>query len=270
MIVTFTPDAPTVLSYPLNDPVLPGFSFQATVIRRLSFLKLDFVIPDCLPEPRNTFSALTFPKPSYSSTLWHRRFGHLGMDATKEALMKDYVTGIQYSGPFKQENCIACIVGKSPQHPYSHNGRRASKVGELLHMDICGPYPVQTPDGKHYFHVVLDDYANFGFTNLLRLKSDAYASYCETESYLLRSHGALVVTIRVDGALELTKGAMATHFAKSGIVVQRTAPYAHQQNGKIERYIRTIEEGGQTLLADSGLPMSFWGWAVLASQYLRN
>jgi hypothetical protein len=57
---------------------------------------------------------------------------------------------------------------------------------------------------------------------------------------------------------------------KQGIVVQRTVPYAHQQAGKIERYIRTIEEGGQTLLADSGLSMSFWGWAVLTSQYLRN
>ena len=55
-----------------------------------------------------------------------------------------------------------------------------------------------------------------------------------------------------------------------GITVQQTAPYAHQQNGKIERYVRTIEEGGQALLADSGLPMTFWGWAVLTSQYLRN
>jgi hypothetical protein len=60
------------------------------------------------------------------------------------------------------------------------------------------------------------------------------------------------------------------HFTKQGIVVQQTAPYAHQQAGKIERYVRTIEEGGQTLLADSGLPMSFWGWAVQTSQYLRN
>jgi hypothetical protein len=63
---------------------------------------------------------------------------------------------------------------------------------------------------------------------------------------------------------------MATHFAKNGIVVQQTAAYAHQQAGKIERYVRTIEERGQTLIADSGLPMSFWGWAVLTSQYLRN
>jgi hypothetical protein len=63
---------------------------------------------------------------------------------------------------------------------------------------------------------------------------------------------------------------MAKHFAKNGIVVQKTAAYAHQQAGKIERYVRTIEEGGQTLIADSGLPMTFWGWAVMTSQYLRN
>ena len=31
-----------------------------------------------------------------------------------------------------------------------------------------------------------------------------------------------------------------------------------------------MEESGQTLLADSGLPMSFWLDAILTSQYLRN
>lgn len=39
---------------------------------------------------------------------------------------------------------------------------------------------------------------------------------------------------------------------------------------KSERYIWTIEEGGQALLADSGLPMSFWLDAVLTQQYLVN
>ena len=79
-----------------------------------------------------------------------------------------------------------------------------------------------------------------------------------------------MITVRLDGALEFTKGTMGDHFIKQGIVVQRTAPYAHQQNGKIECYVRTIEEGGQTLIADSGLSMTFWGWAVLTSQYLCN
>jgi hypothetical protein len=63
---------------------------------------------------------------------------------------------------------------------------------------------------------------------------------------------------------------MGDHLTSKGIVVQRTVPYAHQQNGKSKHYIRTIEEGGQALLADSGLPMSFWLDAVLTRQYLVN
>ena len=145
-----------------------------------------------------------------------------------------------------------------------------SQVAELIHMDRCGPYPVQTPDGKQYFYVLLDDKANFGFTHLLHLKSGAYLCYCATEAFLWHSFGELIKTICVDGALEFTKGKMGEHFTKQGIVIQCTAPYAHQQAGKIERYVRTIEEGGQVLLADSSLPMSFWGWAVLTSQYLCN
>ena len=63
---------------------------------------------------------------------------------------------------------------------------------------------------------------------------------------------------------------MGTHLASCGIAIQKTAPYTHPQAGKIERYVYTIEEGGQTLLADSGLSMTFWCDAVLTSQYLRN
>jgi hypothetical protein len=140
LTVVFHPDAPTSISYPLSDPDLPGFSFQAMVHRRLSFLSLDYLVPT---SPM-AYPAITFPKTVQTSTLWHRRFGHLGMEATKEALTKDYATGVRFLGSFAHEHCIACVMGKSPQHPYSHNGRRASKVGELLHMDMCGPYPVQT------------------------------------------------------------------------------------------------------------------------------
>jgi hypothetical protein len=70
--------------------------------------------------------------------------------------------------------------------------------------------------------------------------------------------------------LEFTAGKMGDHLVSKGIVIQRTVPYAHEQNGKSERYIRTLEEGGQALLAGSGLPMTFWLDAVLTRQYLCN
>jgi hypothetical protein len=43
LTVTFVPKGPTRISYSISDPVLPGFTFSATVIRCLSFLTLDFV-----------------------------------------------------------------------------------------------------------------------------------------------------------------------------------------------------------------------------------
>jgi hypothetical protein len=64
------------------------------------------------------------------------------MDTTREVLTKDYALGIQYAGPFPHENCVTCITGKNLQHSYSHNGHLALKLGELLHMDLCGPFPI--------------------------------------------------------------------------------------------------------------------------------
>ena len=271
----------TKVFYPENHGRLPGFTFSATVANRLSFLHLDFIppvapdLPVAFPAQARILSSLdvpvlSFPRLKQDSLLWHRRFGHIGMEATRAALKKDYVKGVHLEGAFIHNHCVPCIVGKSPQHSYSHNGHRASKVGELLHMDICGPYPVQAPRGEKYFFSILDDKSNWGFTFGIKLKSDAFSHYLTAEAFLERSHSIVVLAIRCGGELELTAGQMGNHLASKGIVVQRTVPYAHQQNGKSERYIRTIEEGGQALLADAGLPMSFWLDAVLTRQYLVN
>ena len=63
---------------------------------------------------------------------------------------------------------------------------------------------------------------------------------------------------------------MSKHMVSKEIDVQITAPYAHPQNGKIEQYIWTIEDGIQTLIADCKLPLSFWGDAAHTFIYLRN
>lgn len=81
--------------------------------------------------------ALTFPRVKLDPMIWHRRFGHhVGMDATKAVFTKDYVKGTVLEGPFLHDHCVTCIIWKSPQHPYSHNDHCATKIGELLHMDL--------------------------------------------------------------------------------------------------------------------------------------
>ena len=81
LTVTFNPGALTDLSLPIDDPDLPGFTFHATVFRRLSLLNCNFIEPgDNQP---SVFSAVTFPAVTPSPSLWHCRFGHIGQDADK-------------------------------------------------------------------------------------------------------------------------------------------------------------------------------------------
>ena len=130
------------------------------------------------------------------------------MDATRAALSKDYVTGIHLNGAFINDHCIPCLVGKCPQRSYLSRGNHSKKIGELLHMDLCGPFPVQASRGEKYFYNILDDNSNWGFTYSLHLKSDAFSCFLKTKAFLEWSSAAVILTVRCGGELELTAGKM--------------------------------------------------------------
>jgi hypothetical protein len=270
MRIHFNEDA-TVIHFPTDHPLLAGLFFQATVQRRLSFLQFDFITPAPPVTDGSEVAFPAFPVVEPTPELWHRRLGHLGTDATRAVLTKGYATGVDWSGTVDfTDRCVPCLISKHPQQPYSHNRNRASAVCELLHMDSCGPFPVHTPHQKSYFWAILDDKSNYGHVALLAAKSDVYDEYRKVEALWEAKSGNRVITVHMDGAKELCLGRLEDHLTSRGVVMQVTAPYAHSQNGKIERYVRTIEDGFQTLLADSGLSMTYWGDAALTTNYLRN
>ena len=270
MRVHFNEDT-TIIHFPSDHPTLAGLSFQATVLRRLSFLQCDFLRPDPPLTDGTEVAFPTFPIVEPTPALWHRRLGHLGLDATRAALTKNYVTGVDWSGTMDfSDRCVPCLIGKHPQLPYSNHRHRASAVCELLHMDSCGPFLVLTPHKKSSFWAILDDKSNYAHVKLLSAKSDVFDAYRKVESLWEAKSGNRVKSIRMDGAKEFCCGRLEEHLTSRGVIMQVTAPYAHSQNGKIERYIRTLEDGFQTLLADSGLSMTYWGDAVLTTNYLRN
>ena len=56
------------------------------------------------------------------------------------------------------------------------------------------------------FFIVLDDYSNFGHTELLVKKSDAFAAYLAVVTHWERRSGNLVMKLHSDGAKELVNG----------------------------------------------------------------
>jgi len=261
----------TIIHFPTDHPILSGLSVQATVVCQLSFLHCNFLSPT---PPVTDGTELAFPVfqvPEKTPDLWHRRLGHLGIDATCAILTKDYATGVDWTGPLSiSKHCVSCLIGKHPQIPYSNNRHHASEVCELLHMDSCGPFPVLTLHKKSSFWALLNNKSNYIHVELLVTKSDVFSAYRKVEASWEAKSSNCVVAIHMDGAKELCHGRLEAHLHSRGIAMQVTAPYAHSQNGKIEHFIRTLEDGFQTLLADSGLSMSFWGDTVLTMAYIWN
>lgn len=180
----------TLIAFPSSHPTLSGLSFEAIIMHHLLFLNCDFVPPPASPpfvlndlvsplhDLSNSAFAKLFPQTSLTSELWHRHLGHPGIEATHAVLTKSYATGVEYTGAFDHSHCIPCLIGESPQWPHSNYGNRASVIGKLLHMDICGPFYVLTPQKYSSFLSILEDCPNFGFVGLLARQSDACDLYC--------------------------------------------------------------------------------------------
>ena len=70
------------------------------------------------------------------------------------------------------EVCIECIKGK--QTNIRRLGvNRCSDVSELIHTDICGPFPTASWNGQQYFITFIDDYSRYGYLYLIHEKSQS-------------------------------------------------------------------------------------------------
>ena len=76
----------TTVSFPTDHPDLTGLSFDATIHRCLSLLDLNYITaPSTDSDTITVVPNLACPVFSVAPVivdLWHRRFGHLGQDAT--------------------------------------------------------------------------------------------------------------------------------------------------------------------------------------------
>jgi len=225
---------------------------------------LGFVDIEFLPPPP-TIELSAFVKVSPSRDLWHTRLGHASEASVK--LLASSCAGMPLSGgPFS--TCEACIIGKHTQQPHPPSTSRASLPLELVHSDLCGPFPVQTPHGKLYFIIFLDDHLNALDLQLLATKDQALDAFRVVHPHWEKKYGHKLKTLRTDNGGEFLGNAFTLYLVENGIERQLAAPYAHQQNGRAERVIRTIEGRVLSMMAAVGAPRNLWGEASLACAYL--
>ena len=172
--------------------------YEGSQSNNLYFVDLEFVYP---PEKQPTESAM-FTKVIETMDLWHHCMGHIG-EATTRSLLKS-VKGVTFPPGDGLSKCEPCIIGKHARSPHpSSSTPKSTKLLELVHCDICGPYPVLTPHGKSYLIAFLEDSANILKLHCLARKDQSADAFHITRANWERKTGQKLLRFCVDGAGEL-------------------------------------------------------------------
>ncbi|GAA5999307.1 hypothetical protein JCM5350_002336 [Sporobolomyces pararoseus] len=225
-------------------------------------------IPAPSPSPVRELTVL----PAVDLVTWHGRLGHVAEERMKLMLDENVATGLDLKHGSSLKPCEHCTIGKLERVPVpSKATRRGETVGDRLHVDVWGRAPeIGKRNGEEYVFGCIDDFSRYLIVEGMRRRSEVPRLLVDTINRVEVQRGVKVKVVRRDGAKENTSREVNEFFSSKGIIAEDTVPYAHNQNGVIERVWKTLIGSARTWLIRSGLTRSFWFLAVQAAAYVYN
>jgi hypothetical protein len=197
--------------------------------------------------------------------VWHERLAHQNYRYVREFLKRNT---IKYEG--EEEQCVSCMKGKQHRFSVGNSNSKVNNPGELMHMDLCGPMETDSLGGSKYFLLIKDDYSNYRFVYFLKYKAEAKNKIKEFITYFEKDTGFAIKIIRSDNGKEFINKDSESLFVNNGIVHQRSVAYTPEQNGKVEREMRTVVESARTMMQAKNLEKKLWAEAVNTAVFTIN
>ncbi|KAD3640062.1 hypothetical protein E3N88_29285 [Mikania micrantha] len=213
-----------------------------------------------------------FSKASFKeSNLWHRRLGHVNIKNMNQLVKHGLVRGLPLKDFSCDENCSACLKGKQHKVSFPPIGdSKSTGCLQLLHMDLFGPVQIMSMAKKKYCLVIVDDYSKFVWTFFLHSKGEVAKAIMNFVLFAEKQYSIPIKCVRSDNGTEFRNHLLDEFYLSKGIQRQYSIPRTPEQNGVVERKNRTLIEAARTMLADSGLPLTFWAEAVNTACYVQN
>ncbi|KAL4334613.1 hypothetical protein GQ457_07G009640 [Hibiscus cannabinus] len=124
--------------------------------------------------------------------------------------------------------------------------------------------------GYQYFITFIDDFSRYGYIYLMRHKSEALEKFKEFKNEVQNQHGKSIKALRSDRGGEYLSQDFDELLKECGIVSQLTPPGTPQWNGVSERRNRTLLDMVRSMMSHSGLPTTFWGYALETAAFTLN
>jgi hypothetical protein len=204
---------------------------------------------------------------------WHLRLGHIGHGALTH--LARTVPEVSWTNKRKssEEDPFFCEVCQQAKFTSKINRVSKFKPEYFLHKvyaDLCGPISPESMGGGKYILLVIDSFTKWAELAILAKKSQAYSSFVKIKIRLEKNSSHQLAIFKSDNGTEFKNSQFTDLCAKSGIIQQFSAPYAHEQNGQVERPNRTVLNKVRALLFTANAPKNYWAEAAQAVVYLYN
>ena len=128
---------------------------------------------------------------------WHNRLRHASLqrlDVISESL-----------GTTKHKNkgsdyCHVCHLAKHRKLSFPSQNNVCNEIFEMLHIDIWGPFSVETVDGYQYFLTIVDDHSRATWIYLLKTKSEVLTIFHDFIQQVENQYKVKVKAVRSDNA----------------------------------------------------------------------
>jgi transposase InsO family protein len=166
--------------------------------------------------------------------------------------------------------CNPCALSKSKHQVPKPGESKSTEVFELIHTDVCGPFPNESYGGSKYFLTVIDDFSPFSWVFFLKRKSGTSITLRVFYNHVERQFGKKIKRIRSDNGSEYISNELKNFFLTSGVIHELTPPYSPESNGIAERFNQTINTIARSMtIAPPDFPC-LWAAAGNMAAYLKN
>jgi transposase InsO family protein len=205
-----------------------------------------------------------------TSTLWHRRYGHLSYKGLSHLSTEQRVIGLP-AIELTTKTCESCLAGRQARKSFPQKlVNRASEPAERIHSDLMGPMQVPSLGGSRYTLVFTDDYSRKSWTYFLKAKDETFLKFKQFKQLIETETRNKICILRTDRGGEFLSNEFRNFCEDHGISRELTQALTPQQNGVAEWRNRSIMEKARSLSDDCKLPTFLWSEAVNTANYLLN
>jgi hypothetical protein len=136
------------------------------------------------------------------------------------------------------EQCRDCIKGKFAKQ-IKKDAKHSTRVLEIIHTDICGPFLVRTVDGFNLFITFTDDYSRYSYIYPVKEISEALDKFKQFKAEVENQHDLKIKIVRSDRggstvgtilSMDRSQDPFVRFLSENSIVAQYSTPGEPQQN----------------------------------------